>query len=417
MDIREILVRQRKELELLKTQRLVERERKVDVSKPIIKVVTGVRRAGKSTLCYLLLKNRKFAYVNFDDREILDFKSTEIEKGVKEIYGDVETLFLDEIQNYERWELWVNSLYRRGYNIVITGSNAKLLSRELSTHLTGRYIEVEVFPFSFREVLKYLGIDSTHLDVDKEKQGKVMNLLKSYLERGGFPEVWVKDLGRDFLQTLFENIIYKDVVKRWSVRHPSKIEELAIYLITNFSSKYSITKLKNALDFRSKETVKKYIAFLEESYLIFSLNNFSFKVKEVLKIPRKVYVVDTGLINSVSHKFSENLGRLMENLVFLELRKRYKEIFYFQTKEGYEVDFLIKEGLRVKQLIQVTYANSFDEIDRREWRALLKAYELFKAHKPELIIITWDYEDEKEISWFNKRAKIKFIPLWKWLLF
>ncbi len=421
MDIREILIRQKREIEEIYKRRLVEREVKIDVEKEIIKVITGARRSGKSTLGFLSLKNKNFGYVNFDDREILNFNSSEIEKGVKEIYGDVKILFLDEVQNYEKWELWVNSLYRRGHNLIITGSNAKLLSKELATHLTGRYISYELFPFSFREVLSWLNFDLKYLEYDKERQGKILNLLKEYLRRGGFPEVWVKDLEFDFLKSLFDDILFKDVVKRWKIRYVTLLEELSLYLINNFSNYYTITKVKNALKFRSKETVKNYIKYLEEAYLIFSLKNFSFKFKETLKKTRKIYAIDIGIINAIVYKFTENIGKLMENLVFLELLRKTNEIplmeiFYLQTKEGYEVDFLIKEGLRIKQLIQVTYANSFDEIDKREIRALLHAKELFKQHKPELIIITWDYEDKKELSWFGKKGKIKFIPLWKWLL-
>ena len=182
---------------------------------------------------------------------------------------------------------------------------------------------------------------------------------------------------------------------------------------------YKRQKLKNILEFRSKTTVENYLNYLEEAYLIFSLHRFSFKEKEIIKSPRKVYGIDTGLINAVASVFSENIGKFMENTVFLELARRYKvnrELFYFQSKEGYEVDFLIKQGLNINQLIQVIYANSFDEIDHREIRALLKAKELFKKYKPRLTIITWDYEDEREISWFGKKGLIEFIPMWKWLL-
>ena len=388
MEIKEILVKQKNELKYLKSLKIVEREKKVNVDQNIIKVITGPRRAGKSTFAISLLRDKYFAYVNFDEREITQFNSLDIEKGIKYVYGDTKYIFLDEIQNYKGWELWVNSLYRRGYNIIITGSNSNLLSKELSTHLTGRYLEIELLPFSFREVLKYSNFDMDLLDYDKEKQGLLLNLLEKYLQIGGFPEIWVKNLDSLYLKTLFENIIYKDVVKRWNIKYPYLMENLAKYLINNFSSITSITKLKNILNFKSVETLEKYIKYLEEAYLIQPLNNFSYKLKEVIRSQKKFYVIDNGLINTISYKFSNNFGRLMENLVFVELKRRYSEIFYLKTKENYEVDFVVKERNRISKLIQVTYANSFDEINPREYRSLLHANELFKSDKPELIMIT-----------------------------
>ncbi len=418
MSVLETIARQKEEIKEVYAQRLVERELKIDVDKQIIKVISGIRRAGKSTLCFLLLKNRKFGYANFDEKPLAKAKDPEeILKAIKQIYGDVKTLFLDEIQNLKDWELWVNSLYRRGYNLIITGSNAKLLDKELSESLTGRYLAYELFPFSFREVLRFLEFDLDNINLLKEKQGKLQNMLKEYIDRGGFPEIWVKNLGADYLETLFESILYKDIVKRWKIRHASRMEELARYLFSIFSLKYSFTKLKNVLDFRSKTTVENYTKYLEEAYLVFSLKRYSFREKEKIKSPRKVYAIDTGMMRAVTTMHSKNLGRLMENTVFLELARKHKpnkELFYFETSEGHEVDFVVKEGLRIKELIQVTYANSFDEVEHREIRALLKAGDLLKCKV--LKVITWDYEDVREISWFNRRGRIEFIPLWRWLL-
>ena len=333
--------------------------------------------------------------------------------ALKEIYGNVKLLLLDEIQNVNGWELWVNSLQRRGYNLVITGSNAKLLSKELATHLTGRYLEFENYPFNFREFLKCENFDVEDIEYSKEKQGELKNLLRKYLEVGGFPEYILKNLDKSYLETLFRSIIYADIVKRWNVKYPTKIEDLARYLISIHSKEYTATKLRNILGFRSTLTVEKYVKYLEEAYLIFSLERFSFKPKEFLKAPRKIYAVDLGLANTISTRVIKDIGKLMENLVFLELKirglKENRQIFYFKINDK-EVDFIIKEGLEIKQLIQVTYANSKDEIEKREIRALLKASELLKCE--DLLIITWDYEDEIKVN--NKT--IKCLPLWKWLL-
>ncbi len=422
MNVVEVIARQREEINCLREREFVEREAEEKmrkwIDKDIIKVVTGVRRAGKSTLCYLVLRDRDFGYVNFDEKVLVSADPENILEAVREIYGSTKYLLLDEIQNLPDWELWVNSLYRRGYNLIITGSNANLLSRELSTHLTGRYIDTEIYPFSFREVLRCLKYDCSNVDLLREKQGNLKSILRDYLTKGGFPEIWVKELGKEYLETLFDAIVYKDVVRRWNVKYPVELENLAKYLLSMFSSKYSISKLKNLLQFRSKATVEKYIKHLEDAYLLFSLQAFSFKEKERIKSPRKIYSVDTGIVNAVASFTSPNLGRLMENVAFLDLCRRKKpnrDLFYLSAK-GYEVDFVVKDGLKVEQLIQVTYASDFDEVDAREWKALLKAKEVFGEHKPRLTVITWDYEDVRELSWFGRNGVVEFVPLWRWLL-
>jgi len=413
-----VVERQRNEIEGKLKQRIIEREVpesfKRDIEKDIIKIITGVRRSGKSTLALLLLKGKNFGYLNFDEKELIDQRLDDLLSGIKEVYGNVSFLLLDEIQNVKGWELWVNSLQRRGYNLIITGSNAKLLSKELSTHITGRYIELENFPFNFREFVAFKNFSIEELKSNKEKEGEVKRILREYLSKGGFPEYIVKELDQSYLQTLFHSIIFSDVVKRWNVRYPSKIEDLARYLISISSNEYSATKLRNLLNFRSTLTVEKYIGYIKEAYLIFTLERFSFKAKEFLKAPKKVYVVDNGLKNAISQKTSEEIGSAIENLVFLELKrkglKENKNIFYLKLNNDGEVDFLIKEGLETKQLIQVTYASNKDEIEKREIKALKKASDLLDCKN--LVCITWDYEDELK----EEGKTIKFIPLWKWLL-
>jgi predicted AAA+ superfamily ATPase len=411
------IARQREEIKEKLKQRIVEREilekLRKSLENEIVKVITGVRRSGKSTLAFLLLKDENFGYVNFDEKELTEQRLDDILSALKEIYGDVKLLLLDEIQNVNGWELWINSLQRRGYNLVITGSNAKLLSKELATHLTGRYLEFENYPFNFREFLKCENFDVEDIKYNKEKQGKLKNLLKKYLELGGFPEYVLKNLDKSYLETLFRSIIYVDVVKRWNVKYPTKIEDLARYLISIHSREYTATKLRNLLGFRSTLTVEKYVKYLEEAYLLFSLERFSFKPKEFLKAPRKIYVVDLGLANTISTRVTTDIGKLMENLVFLELKirglKENRQIFYFKINDK-EVDFILKEGLEIKQLIQVTYASSKEEIEKREIKSLIKASNLLECNN--LLVITWDFEDEIKAD--NK--VVKFTPLWKWLL-
>jgi len=413
-----VVERQRNEIEEKLKQKIIEREVpesfKRNIEKEIIKIITGVRRSGKSTLAILLLKGKNFGYLNFDEKELIEQRLDDLLNALKEVYGNTRFILLDEIQNVNGWELWVNSLQRLGYNLIITGSNAKLLSKELATHITGRYIELENFPFSFGEFLAFKNFPIEELKNNKEKEGEVKRMLREYLSKGGFPEYIIKELDQSYLQTLFHSIIFTDVVKRWSVKYSSKIEDLARYLISISSNEYSATKLRNLLEFRSTLTVEKYIEYIKESYLIFTLERFSFKAKQFLKAPKKVYSIDNGLKSAISQRVNEEIRSSMENLVFIELKhrglKENKEIFYLKLNNDEEVDFLIKEGTAIKQLIQVTYASSRDEIEKREIKALEKASTLLKCR--DLLCITWDYENELK----EGGKKIKFIPLWKWLL-
>ncbi len=229
-----------------------------------------------------------------------------------------------------------------------------------------------------------------------------------------------------FFRDYIDVVVYNDIVESYKVKEPELIKILMKFIASSFSSGFSIHKTFNTLKSKglrvSQKTLYSYFKYITNSFFCLPLKKFSFSERETdLSIP-KVYLCDTGVVNYLLQtRLAENVGRLIENVVFLELKKRelygkIQSLFYFKTKEGYEVDFLIKEGLRIKQLIQVSYANDFDEIDHREIRALIHANELLKEHKPELLIITWDYEDERQVSWFGKRACIKFLPLWKWLL-
>jgi len=414
--IEEIVLAHRNEKEKLLGGKYVAREmpRKVTEStdQDLIKIITGPRRAGKSVFAIILLKNRGFAYLNFDDEELLKIRDyDEILKGLIQVYGKKDYILFDEIQNLDGWELFVNRLKRKGLNLTLTGSNSKLLSKELATHLTGRYLEIKILPFSFREFLDAKKFEIRKIDlISKETQGELLNLLTVYLENGGYPEVVVKGYGRDYLKTLFDGIIFKDIVKRYNVRYSSKLYELALYLTSAISKSASYTKIKNSLDFRSVHTVENYMKYLEEAYLFVTLNRFSYKLKEQLKSPKKIYCIDTGLANAVGFKFTENTGGTMENLVAIELIRRGSEIYYWKNHFGEEVDFVVKEGYRIKQAIQVTYVSSKKELEGREMKALVKASKELKCRN--LLAITWDYEGTEKYQ--NK--KIKFLPLWKWLL-
>lgn len=419
--IENIILQHKVEKERFLSEKYISREKLLLAKKyldhNLIKVITGPRRSGKSVFSVLLLKNKNFAYLNFDDNNLLKINnSDEIIKGISQVYPENKFILFDEIQNLEKWEIFVNKLQRRGHNLILTGSNAKLLSRELATVLTGRYISIEIFPFSFKEFLKAkdFKIEKEYMKLP-QKQGEILNNLHEHIKNGGFPEIVVKGIdSRLYLETLFDAILFKDVVKRYNVRFSQKIYELALYLITNFCCEFSFTKIKNILGFRSTNTVQNYLKYLEEAYLFFPLTRFSLKMKEQLKAPKKIYLVDNGLILAKSFQFSQNIGRLMENLVFIQLlRKGYKinqNLFYYRTRNGREIDFLLRKGNKIHRLIQVCFDIEELNVKKRELKALIEANE--ELNCDDLLVISWDYEKEEKI----KDKKIKFIPLWRWLL-
>ncbi len=419
--LRKVLIDQKYETEekFRKTE-FVEREFlenfKEFINSNLIKVTTGARRSGKSFFTYSLLKNENFGYVNFDEPMLKNVNSNDIFSALLEIYGkNMNIIFFDEIQNMEGWELFVNKLHRSGYNLFITGSNAKLLSKELSTHLTGRHIQMEIFPFSFREYLQALKfkepIETT------AGQGLVKNHLLNYLETGGFPEIVVeKENPRIYLRQLFNDIVEKDIIMRYNIAYKKTFIEIANTVIDNFGNYVTSNSIKNSFGLKSVHTAKNYLYYLNESYLVYLINKLSFKPKEKEVAPKKIYVTDPGLINVLSMKFKEDFGRIIENVVAIDLLRRrsywYKtwEIYYYKDYQDHEVDFAIKDGMRIKYLIQATYSSGKDEIEKRELNSLIKASNELKCDN--LTVITWDYEDELNIE--NK--KIRFIPLWKWLI-
>lgn len=408
--MREHMMAQKYELEMLKKESYVKRDAEEKLRQylqtDLIKVITGPRRAGKSFLAVRALKEN-FGYVNFDDEVLAKTEDlNEVLKLAHEVYGDFETIFLDEIQNVNGWELFVGRLRRLGYNVVLTGSNSKLLSSELATHLTGRYVEVKVFPFSFREFLRAKKIEPK-VEISSQ-EGKMLSKLSEYLERGGFPEIAVKGYDyRDYGGMLFDSIIMKDVVKRRNVKYSSTLYELALYLVSNFAREFSYTRLKNALDMGSVHTVKNYVDYLEEAFIILKAERFSYKVRESMKSPRKAYIIDPVFL-SAGFNPSPDLGRKMENTVAVELLRRGYRLYYWRD-ERREVDFVLRKGLKVEELIQVTKEITEDNY-RREVAGLVDVGKRLKAER--LTVITWDEEDVIE----EGGRLIRVIPLWKWLI-
>ena len=400
--------------EKFREENIIERELTIPkLTRDVANIITGVRRCGKSIFAFLLTKDKNSAYVNFED-ERLNVKAKELNAVLEAIYelkGDPKFIVFDEIQNVEGWERFISRILARK-KIIITGSNARLLSKELATLLTGRYIKHELFPFSFREFLVYKNFKpNIYLTKDIVK---VKKLLKEYIKLGGLPLTY--KLGKMFISETYKDIIERDVIQRYKIKYKKLLKDLALFYISNFSSLVSFNNLKKVYKVKSVETISNYSEYLSNAYLLFFLHRFSFKLKEQKIAHKKVYCIDTGIINTMAFKFSQDFGRLMENLAAIELlrKKSYLnkdlEVYYWKDYQQREVDFVIKQGLKVKQLIQVTYASDRDEIDEREIKALLKASEELKCKN--LLVITWDYENEERI----KGKKIKFMPLWKWLL-
>ncbi len=412
--IRDILLIQKREIERMLKQKYIKREAVLKkINNDLIKVIMGPRRAGKSFFAvHMLNRSGTFGYVNLDDEKLADVKDyDEIVNAVNSLYNDPEFLLFDEIQNLEKWELFVNRLQRQGNNLVITGSNSKLLSRELATHLTGRHLPINIFPFSFRE---YLNLDNNELT-----ESEIKTRLSSYLTYGGYPEPLVKELDyKDYLSTLFQSIIYKDIIKRFRIRSAQAIDDLAVYLISNIGREFSYNTLSKVTKCKSVHTVEKYLNYLEESFIFFRVSRFSFKVREQRGSNKKIYCIDNGFVYAKAFKFSPDIGRLYENLVAIELKKLEMDglanIYYWKNPQQEEVDFVVKQGLKIKQLIQVCCDVDDIKTRKREVRALLKASRELNCKN--LLVITRDYEGEGESSWFGIKRKVKFVPLWKWLL-
>lgn len=414
--LKSLVFKQKQEKERLLSLSYIERTKEKEARKwlnsDLIKVVLGPRRAGKSVFSLMLLKDRDFAYFNFDDESLPGNNQLNLEdlmKELKQAYGDTKYVLFDEIQNLPKWELFVSRLHREGYNLVITGSNARLLSKELATALTGRHIPIEILPFDFHEILKAKGLSSA------SDTGSLLQALGQYMISGGYPEVVLKDVDlRGYLDVLLDSLLFKDVVKRHRVRYTEQIDALSTYLVNNFTSQYSIRKLTGAIGAKSGVTIEKYLAYLIEAYVVFVLNRYSVKVGMRLRAPKKVYLVDNGFVAAKAVQYSPNNGKLMENLVFIELVKKgnepNRELFYYRTRNDKEVDFLVKRGNEVVELVQVCYEIGNREVEQREVKALLEAREELSVQK--LTIVTW--EDRRHIQ--KDDAVIHCVPLYEWLL-
>jgi uncharacterized protein len=357
---------------------LIERElaASVNLSAEYISIITGIRRCGKSTLMQSLMKELKndYAYFNFEDPRIFGFEVHDFSK-LHEVLGEKQYYFFDEIQNIENWELYIRQLHDRKKTVCITGSNASLLSKELGTRLTGRNLQKELFPFTYKEFCDFSNENISSDSVTK------------YLDNGGFPS-FLKTGDVEYLQQLFKDILHRDIIVRYGIRNVKLVEGIALFLISNIGKEYSLNGIKKTFNVGSVNSVADYVAWFEDAYLLFSLPRFSWSLKSVAVNPKKIYTIDTGFARANSLSFSKDIGRLFENMIYLALRRKEKNLFYF--KETGECDFVIKKGDKVIQLVQVCYDLNNDNL-ARETNGLMEAMEFFELKTG--VIVTLNQND------------------------
>ena len=376
-------------------------------------IVSGIRRCGKSSLLNIILRENKETdyYINFDDERLMHFSIDDFQllhEVFIELFGEQKTFYFDEIQLIDKWERFIRRLHDYDNKIYITGSNASMLSKELGTHLTGRHIQLELFPFSFEEFLDFKKLNITKTSI-YTTQGKAL-LKKEYLnfvKYGGFPE-YVKNKNTQYLKTLYQNILYRDVLVRNNLSSETEFRELTYFITGNIAKLFSYNSLSKVINVKHTQTVKRYLKFLQDSYLIFLVNKYNFSIKKQIQNPKKIYFIDAALASSISFSFSENKGRILENIVFLELKRRGLEIYYHKNK--YECDFVIHKRMEIVEAIQVSISLFETKTREREIRGLFEAMENYNLQTG--IIITED--EEETIHYENKKIEIK--PIYKWLL-
>ena len=393
----EIAAKQRKNI--LNSVKLIPREliRQINIDTNHAVIISGIRRCGKSTLLNVLMQRFKACnYFNFEDPRLSEFKVHDFEKltlALKELNGS-EVYFFDEIQNVPQWETYIRSLLDQKKKVFLTGSNASLLSRELGTKLTGRNLRYELYPFSFTEYCLF-----------KEKKPD-HNVFLDYFNKGGFPE-YIRYNEQKILQDIYLDILYRDIISRHKLKNEKSLKEVANFLISNAGKEFSYNSLKKIFSLGTATTPINYVSYLEDSYLLFVISKFDFSLKKQAVNPKKAYVIDNALGDTVASKFTKDKGRMLENIVFLELKKRHETVFYFKRKG--ECDFITKDKNAVSAVYQVCYELTPDNLDR-ELGGLIEAVKETKVKT--FLILTMNQED-----WFEKDGlKIKALPVWKWLL-
>lgn len=421
MDTRElerVLLDQKEELEALRNKSFCHRleESQIDLNSNLAQVVIGVRRSGKSTLCFNALEKSKvrYAYVNLDDENLygLTVKDmNDILQVLYSIYGNFTHLFLDEIQNIKGWHLFVNRMLRKGMHVLLTGSNSKLLSGELASHLTGRHHTIELLPFSFRDWCNYNGIATAPLTT--KNMGILMGAFDKYLRQGGFPELLIERNHTSYIDSLFHNIITQDIQKRFNVKYIDSLERLAGHLLNISPTIIVKDKLQEQFGFKSHHTLGNYLSYLAQTYLICKVSKYSTKSRE-RSVAEKAYAIDVAFMNKRENALAgENLGWRLETIVYLELRRRIRteeeDIYYFDNGNT-EADFIVCNGNKATGVYQVSYNIENPKTRRREVNGAITAAKTTKCND---VYILTDHQSETIVQ---NGIKIKVMPVWEWIV-
>ncbi|MEN8227559.1 MAG: ATP-binding protein [Bacteroidota bacterium] len=376
-------------------------------------VLSGVRRCGKSTLLQEIRskQNESDYFFNFDDERVLKFTVNDFQILTElfiELFGKQNTYYFDEIQNIEGWERYIRRLRDYGSKVFVTGSNASMLSRELGTHLTGRYVRRELFPFSFKEFLRLKDVDYSEIGLlSTNEKALLKGQFNSYFESGGFPD-YLKSGNKEYLKSLYESVLYRDVMVRNNLTNEKELLELVYYISSNVGKLMSYNSLAKVVGVKNATTISNYIAFLQDSYLVFMVNKYDVSLKKQMLNAKKGYLIDLGLLQTLAFHHTEDKGRLLENLVFLELKRKGKEIYYHNQKK--ECDFVIKEKSKIVEAIQVSWSIEVESTYNRELAGLLDAVNTYGLK--EGLILTESIEREFEVEGLRIRIK----PVWKWML-
>lgn len=383
------------------------------LSNEFVIIISGVRRCGKSVLLQQIRDKlpQKDYFFNFDDDRLGNFTVEHFQQLYEvfiELYGEQNYFYFDEIQNIAGWEHFVKRLYNAGKKVFITGSNARMLSKELGTYLTGCYISIELYPFSFSEFLVFRKQQNLLGDISGTvARGEVQSAFNDYLRQGGFP-IYLKSEDGIVLKTLYDNILYKDVMVRNQIVNEREVKELVYYSISNIGKPLTYTSLTKVIGVKNPTTVKNYLEYIENTYLLFTLSKLDYSVRAQLRNPKKIYAIDNALVSRLGFHFSGEEGRLLENMVYVELRRRGGEVFYHNSGNS-ECDFIVRDGFRVTHAIQVCYLlNDFNTREReiRGVKDAMNAYQLTEG-----FIITNTHEED--IDYEGKTIHI--LPAWKWL--
>jgi predicted AAA+ superfamily ATPase len=390
-------------------------------SNDLIVIITGIRRCGKSTLVKQLreLIHEQDFTLNFEDERLISFQVEDFQTLLElfiEQFGDQKTVYFDEIQNVIGWERFVRRLHEYGYKIYITGSNAHLLSKELGTHLTGRYLSFALYPYSFREYLQASHHPITDINamttIERSLYKKYFN---EYINQGGLPG-YLKNNDPEYLAMIYENIIYRDIISRYNIPNEKPIKELALFLASNISKLITFSSLRKMLGLASGTTVSQYCQYLENCYLFFFINRYDDSLKRQLLAPKKCYIIDSAIANVIGFRNSSDTGRFLENIVFLELKRRYQDQIYqiYYHKDKNECDFILRKARTIFQAIQVCLHLDNEQTKKREYAGLLEAMETYGLDSG--LILTENQSFEENVPLNNKIVQIKVQPIWEWLL-